>query len=358
MYDKYSSLITAEMQDTKKLIEKGQKLFESTMGTIKTTMDTYAGQYGYTYQQLSDMFNGTSFTGFKNVLTGKLDSIITNTAPTATPTPADNTGGGEENPSDTPRSEDVSAMLVQRGPLNGNNSIVADPGLAITPEELVSSVNKKIDDIEKWAVGKLQKTSTKKKDMTSEVNKVITSKYSGKILSNDNQKALAKKLGVSDKDYNKKSGALYKKLKELKILGFSKGGVVSIDNIEKQIKANGDSVIASANPGERILTPLQNDLFEKFVGNLPQLNQMTDTIKPLVDLPKMPDIQPVERNSNVEFNATLSFPNATKVDEKVVEAAMLKAVQTPSSSVRKAIVDNTIGQMNRTSRLGSNKYRA
>ena len=59
-------------------------------------------------------------------------------------------------------------------------------------------------------------------------------------------KKLCKYVGVKTSKKYSKTSPLYKKLKSLGIKGFSRGGVVDVDDISKQVKANGDTTLISA----------------------------------------------------------------------------------------------------------------
>lgn len=107
-------------------------------------------------------------------------------------------------------------------------------------------------------IAKHASKAKKKKSEYPDVNQKIyenkAGSYSGKgkVLSSDGLKGLAKKIGV-EYDGASKTGKLYKKLKSIKFPGFKKGGVVSVEDIEKQVKANGDDGIASVKNGEAVL---------------------------------------------------------------------------------------------------------
>lgn len=368
MYNKYSDLITAESQDTKALIEKGQALMDKNMTTIKTTMDNYATDYGYTYQQLQDIFSGNSFKSFEFGLNTKLDEVKTAIGSINIPNANGGSNGasdgsngsvnGVSNESETIKSAGAFGDIIMnpdsldptKNPLNFTPGVVSD---SITVK--LKMTKKQVEDyIKKYASNP---GKGKKKSDYGDLNKAIWDHTNGKVLSAKEEQNLAKKLGVSGKNYSKKSGALYKALKSLKIKGFSKGGLVSIDSIEKQVKENGDDGLISAQNGELVLKPYDSELFKSFMqSDLIQKPSFADNLVK-ANVPDFSKIGKNTGNNKVEFTANLSFPNATKVDEKVVQEAMLKAVQSPSSPIRHAIVDNTIGQMNGTSRLGSNKYR-
>ena len=368
MYNKYSDLITAESQDTKALIEKGQALMDKNMTTIKTTMDNYATDYGYSYETLTGLFDCDGFTKFVSGLNTKLDEVKTAIGSINIPNAngrnngsSDGSNGsanGVSNESETIKSAGIFGDIIKnpdsldptKNPLNFTPGIVSD---SITVK--LKMTKKQVEDyIKKYASNP---GKGKKKSDYGDLNKAIWDHTNGKVLSAKEEQNLAKKLGVSDKNYSKKSGALYKALKSLKIKGFSKGGFVSIDSLDKQVKANGDDGLISAQDGELVLKPYDSELFKSFMqSDLIQKPSFADNLVK-ANVPDFSKIGKNTGNNKVEFIANLSFPNATKVDEKVVQEAMLKAVQSPSSPIRHAIVDNTIGQMNGTSRLGSNKYR-
>lgn len=164
----------------------------------------------------------------------------------------------------------------------------------------------------------------KKKGEYSDVNQKIydnkSKAYSGtgKVLSSDELKGLAKKLDV-EYDGASKTGKLYRKLKSIKFPGFKKGGMVSVDDIEKQVHDNGDTSLVSVQNGEAILTPVQTDLFQKFTEKMPEMTQAID-MSNLVKVPNyIQDLQalhPVQRDTNQVVNIdTLSLPNVTNYDE-------------------------------------------
>lgn len=363
MYNKYSDLITAESQDTKALIEKGQALMDKNMTTIKTTMDNYATDYGYTYQQLQDIFSGNSFKSFESGLNTKLDEVKTAIGSINIPSANGGSNGasdgsngsanGASNESETIKSAGAFGDIIMnpdsldptKNPLNFTPGIVSD---SITVK--LKMTKKQVEDyIKKYASNP---GKGKKKSDYGDLNKAIWDHTNGKVLSAKEEQNLAKKLGVSDKNYSKKSGALYKALKSLKIKGFSKGGLVSIDSIEKQVKANGDDGLISAKNGELVLKPYDSELFKSFMqSDLIQKPSFADNLVKA----NVPDFSKIGRNTgnnvtNGDITFEFNMPNVT--DSK----SMLHALQT-DKTLQNAVKDLTIGQINRTSRLGINKYR-
>lgn len=363
MYNKYSDLITAESQDTKALIEKGQALMDKNMATIKTTMDNYATDYGYTYQQLQDIFSGNSFKSFESGLNAKLDEVKTAIGSINIPNAnggnngaSDGSNGsanGVSNESETIKSAGAFGDIIMnpdsldptKNPLNFTPGIVSD---SITVK--LKMTKKQVEDyIKKYASNP---GKGKKKSDYGDLNKAIWDHTNGKVLSAKEEQNLAKKLGVSGKNYSKKSGALYKALKSLKIKGFSKGGLVSIDSIEKQVKENGDDGLISAQNGELVLKPYDSELFKSFMqSDLIQKPSFADNLVKA----NVPDFSKIGKNTgnnvtNGDITFEFNMPNVT--DSK----SMLHALQT-DKTLQNAVQDLTIGQINRTSRLGINKYR-
>ena len=343
LYEEYEELITKKLDDFMGLFKEATETSEENQQRIGTYLSNVATDAGYT-EQTKGLFSGISTsikTNADNIVAAIEKINITPTTPVTTTPEAPTTPT-------TPVSEQINggSIPIERLQYEQDQQRI-DEERTKYEQALVAK-----QTAEKFIKNHLQDTKTKKKDMTSEVNKKITTSYPGKCLSDDNQKKLANKLGVSSTDYKKKSGALYQKLHELNVLGFSRGGVISVDSLEKQVKANGDSTLVSGNLGERILTPVQNDLFEKFVGKLPELNQMTNMLQPIVDMPKMTDIQPVQRdisnNINAEYNFTLE--NCTNADD------IIRQIQ-QNSKVQKALRAVTTDQLVGSGRLSVNRIR-
>lgn len=108
--------------------------------------------------------------------------------------------------------------------------------------------------------------------------------------------------------------------KRIKMGGFSKGGI--IEQINKQVRSNGDDVIISAKDGEGILTPQQTAMMQKFISEMPSLVSISD-----IKTPTLPVAQNTAKMVNVELSDmhfdlpnvtdTDSFINAWKTDNKM-----------------------------------------
>ena len=242
----------------------------------------------------------TTLTGIKDTVSQILEAYKTN--------PTSNSNSSNQN------SNDAAKNKVQE---------------AISKQKAKEAAEKERNSMLNSAIKFINKNATKvlgKKSDYSYLNQKIWDMTNGGVLFSDKIQKLADILGVT---YNgdDKTGNVYKKLKSLGLPGFSKGGVISIGDIEKQLKENGDTTLVSGKQGERILTQAQNDLFERFVGSLPELNQIINTAKPLIDMPKIPDMQPVSRNmNNIVSIDNITLPNVKNYDE--FKTQMFRDMQT------------------------------
>ena len=354
LYSEYEALINQKTKDRNKLLVEANTIAQATQDTIKDTFAEYGEKYNYT-DYLGTIETGlTTLTGndspLENIKKNVFDAVQPEGAIGKIPTAIGNvntTLGGI--------AETINKILIAYekdpnantgdGNTGGTPTTTAPTPITTAPtgtvaEKVVNSASTLISKIQEvsekaktdkennknkaldFIVGNLSKNVTDNDD----INKVLAKQYDGKKLTVANQKKLAKKLGV-EWDNGSKTGNLYKKLKSLKITGFKRGGVISVDSLEKQIKANGDTTLLSGNPGERMLTAKQNDLFEKFVGELPQLNQLGNVIKPLVDMPKIPNVQPISRNmNNIVSIDNITLPNVKNYDE--FKTQMFRDMQT------------------------------
>lgn len=164
------------------------------------------------------------------------------------------------------------------------------------------------------------------------LNQYIYGKTGGKVLSMSEKKTLAGKLGLSDLAKKKKNltkndskkilDALKKKdvfSKTSTMSKFAKGGVIT-RNIESASLVNelgGENAIVQAKEGERILTPAQNDLWERWTDAMPDLMETLNRIQPTFSMP-VPDyskqvnnIKKSMQDVNVTQNITITLPNIT-----------------------------------------------
>ena len=264
---------------------------------------------------------------------------------------ANNNGKGGVNNDGSANGNTNPVKLEDNNSSNNNSS---------KPSSSAPKVNNKITAIgieseetkAKKYINKNKSKSTKPLSHYSYVNQKIAAftkdKHGTYVLNTPHLKGLAKLLGVKQDGNYKKSGKLAKKLHSIGLKGFSKGGVVSVDSLNKQIRTNGDDGLASVKNGEAILTPAQTEMFKQFVenmqGNLPQQNhKMSNNLANLAKvIPNNIDYGGV--NFNFELN------NVTNGDE------FIREIQT-NQKMQKALQSVTVDKINGGGRLSVNRIK-
>ena len=196
----------------------------------------------------------------------------------------------------------------------------------------------------------------------SALNKKLSADYGVVVKSgtgNHGQKYIdmfAKAIGLIGGDGYGENDEVYQKLKkEYPHLGFSTGGVVG--QLNKVATDNGDDGWITVQAKERVLTVRQNNLWEKWTKNLPELVNIADYLPSMSEyMPKIPDmaanmqIQNGGNSVNVgDISYTMEFPNVT-------DPASMKEAIKQDTSLQNLMRDVTIGQMNKGNKLGIMKY--
>ena len=196
----------------------------------------------------------------------------------------------------------------------------------------------------------------------SALNKKLSADYGVVVKSgtgNHGQKYIdmfAKAIGLIGGDGYGENDEVYQKLKkEYPHLGFSTGGVVG--QLNKVATDNGDDGWITVQAKERVLTVRQNNLWEKWTKNLPELVNIADYLPSMSEyMPKIPDmatnmqVQNVGNSVNVgDISYTMEFPNVT-------DPASMKEAIKQDTSLQNLMRDVTIGQMKKGNKLGMMKY--
>lgn len=323
-----------QLNDFMKLVQEGLGIANASTDTISKTLKDYSDLYGYKPQYLD-----TAFSGGKGSIQEKIDEVITaieakanesvvepiSETPTVSKVPenAKNTDG-------TPKNDGFVQPVI-----GGNNSPAAAMLDKVTTDE-----SKKTTTATNYINKNAKKRKDKKSDIKYDVNKRLWDVNSKKTLTTAQLKELAKKLGVTDTKFNK-SGALYKKLHSLKVLGFANGGIVR-DELEGKIKKNGDSLLASISPNETVLT-------EKFTNLMPDaVDMMSKFVK--VDIPDVSKfITPISQPTTIDSHIDINLPN---VENGVDFIAELK-----KPKVQKALQSVTTDLLAGGSKLGINRFK-
>lgn len=325
LYGEYNEAIQKKMDDFMGLVQEGLDTANKNTALISDYLSSIAGENGY-LNQFKNLFNGAG--GIKDGVDKNVSNITAN-----------ETKGSGTNP--------TMPTGLQRVDISGTGqtNTEANAGNAQHKIELNNASHR---DNAKEYISKHASEAKKKKGEYSDVNQKIydnkAKSYNGtgKVLSSDELKGLSKKLGV-EYDGASKSGKLYKKLKSIKFPGFKKGGVVSVDDIEKQIHDNGDTSLVSVQSGEAVLTPVQTDLFQKFTEKMPEMVQafdMSDLVKVPNYIQELQALHPVQRDVNNVVNIdTLSLPNVQ--DYKTFKNDMFRDMQ--KSNNCKGFIKDVIG---------------
>lgn len=196
----------------------------------------------------------------------------------------------------------------------------------------------------------------------SALNKKLSADYGVVVKSgtgNHGQKYIdmfAKAIGLIGGDGYGENDEVYQQLKKkYPHLGFSTGGVVG--ELNKVATDNGDDGWITVKTKERVLTARQNNLWEKWTKNLPELVNIADYLPSMSEyMPKIPDmatnmrVQNGGNSVNVgDISYTMEFPNVT-------DPASMKEAIKQDTSLQNLMRDVTIGQMKKGNKLGMMKY--
>lgn len=119
---------------------------------------------------------------------------------------------------------------------------------------------------------------------------------------------------MSDKNRSKYKTNILKALQAFQAIGLSKGGVVSKgkkleDYGLKNVSGGTDEIPVVLTAGERVLTPVQNTMWEKWTANMPKLMNIAPKIEAVS---KMPEVKTNNIASSVKVdygNVNINLPN-------------------------------------------------
>lgn len=330
LYTEYEELITKKLEDFMTLVREGLETANQKTADISEYISKVATANGYKIETngLFDTVNGSISESTTKIVDAIINHIKGDTSSVS------NSGNTESNaPLSNTGYQPLPSIELEKSQLSSLDTEKVDTEKAFSKSAaaLKSSESMSKND----AVNFIKKYGTPpdpKEKNYGKVNKALQKKYS-KVLSTANMKELAKTLGIT---YD--SDKIYSKLKSLKVPGFKKGGIVSIDNIEDQVYKNGDKVLISANPGEGVLTPIQTEMLQKLADVSPQLNATMDMIS---NITKIPDIQPIG-NSTSNIDATYNFilENCTNADDIIHQIQQNQKIQ---KVLRAVTIDRAFG---------------
>ena len=179
--------------------------------------------------------------------------------------------------------------------------------------------NAKLKEIDEFLDKNVVKAS-QKKEKYGALNQYIYGKTGGKVLSKENEKKLAKILGV--KVSTDLTGKELAKIRDaLKNAGFSKGGIVDL------VRQTGEDGIALVKRKEGIFTPEQTSAIMKLANVAPKLN--------------LPDFN---RNIPIKNGTT---PMSVNIDNRVtVEGVATDQIVKDFEKVAQKQAENTVAKIN------------
>ena len=329
--------IKKQLKDFKDTVEKGLKTANENTQSIITILNRVSDENGYKMQYSANA--QTSLQGYINQIIAAIPSSSStdNTDNTDTnPPPANNPN---TNPPATTNSNQV--YTTDNTGTNTNDLLAQARTEAIKQEK--KEIKKQVEKI--FANDKYYKKATKKKasDYSSTINQFLFKKK-GKVLTSDALKKLKEILGVSKtndilgalKDISKVAGDI----KHVK--GFATGGIARL------IKSKGEDGLAMVRNGEGLIAPENVPQIQELIKTVPIMNDM---LKPLVDIPKMPEFTPVNRgigDVNISFG-DLNLPDITDSAqfansvENVIRDAICKNGKT-TKCITEAVSANQLGK--------------
>ncbi len=339
LYTEYEELITKKLEDFMGLVQEGLETANNNLSGINDYLSKVATDNGYT-EETKGLFNGV--TGGIKENTDRIISSIEKRVDANSGTKSDGQGNAVAN-SAKPGSVNTDAKKnTGNTEVNGNSTTVSDTDKA----------NKAYDDYLRL---KAEENKIKAEAETKKTNTAKPSNDSANVLLSSESQRLSDidRSGRMSSSVKKDSitEGIFDNIKKLIIPGFKKGGIVSVDDIEKQVKTNGDDGLVSVKNGEWVVPANLTPELQKLTEYVPVMSNLAQG---LVELPKMPVIEPVRNTGdNVTFgdiHYTFELPNV--VDEK----SFINTMQN-SSKVQKCMKSITVDQLSNTGRLAARSIR-
>ena len=346
MYNEYSALLTELEKNHDKLLQEGLDLFAQTGSDIQDTIRDTANEYNYEMTSnmdkivtsIENMGYMESYIGEDGTVTRTLNGIITEIkngydklSMSLDRIGTDGNGFGNDNTVNIGKpdeyenpKETVTAPIAPKAD-SGINTVkpseeLTRPIADANKDAALTSGPLGVSLAQTMAAIRLVGNGTGNYgEGSSKLNKYIHQKY-GKALTVAEMATLSKILGL---DYTKSQLSAdnpkhktYKQkiLDTLQAIGLSKGGVVSkgkeLDDYGLRNASGGtDKIPVVLTAGERVLTPVQNTMWEKWTANMPKLMD----IAPKIDtLSKMPEVKTNNISSSVKVdygNVNINLPN-------------------------------------------------
>lgn len=292
-------------------------------GAYNSTFSTYDGNYvRYNYDMNGNLLSvdtldssGNKISSLQNTnsSTNGSNSASTSTVPTNTATAPTVSNTSSANTSQVSLADTIAAWVNKHGreaTSSDASRIARDPVLAYLNDHSNRTKKFMISNNEEYELAKL------------------LSSHDSKLA-----QAISDSKGINPKNMSDK----FKRLiaKALKNAGYANGGVVS--GLKGAIRANGDSLIATVNPRESILTEEFTNMLPKAVDIMSNFNTLPSLIPKSVS-----NNRDVLQNIKIgDINVTVDAPNA--YDANGITQAIKQ-----STALQKTLQDTTIGQVSKS----------
>lgn len=289
LYEEYEEQITKKLEDFMGLVQEGLETANNNLSGINAYLSQVADSNGYT-EETKGLFDGVTGGIKENV--DRIISTIEKKADANSGTKSD-----------------------EQGNVVANS---AKPGSAATNEKKPATVTANTNN-GSTAVKSSSTTVSKSKEDTK-------GKQKENVLIDNSKNVLvgSKKSSISDMERTASSvkkdsitEGIFDNIKKLIIPGFKKGGIVSVDDIEKQVHENGDDGLVSVKNGELIipkeLAPELQKLTE-YAPTTPELQKLTEYVPTTPELQKLINLVPVMDNITEKLSKPSTTPKVTSVN--------------------------------------------
>ncbi len=309
LYDEYNKKLEEEIEQFMVLVQKGLDTANDNMSGIRDFLEKVSEKNGYA-MGTNGLFDGSN--GIEKNVGNAASQVEKNEE--------------RKQESTNPEITLPTAEPFKNGFTEADSKTTPLGGPETTLHEKASASDAR-EKAKKYIGSHATKAKKKKKEYSDVSQRIYENKAkayngTGKVLSTESMKGLAKLLGIKYDNYSK-NGNLYKTLKKIKFPGFRKGGVVSVDDIEKQVRSNGDDGLVSVKNGEGFLTKAQTDDFRKFIGIMEDYKPAMQLPSQLSGLPATPTMRNLNNVVNVQMGGiTMNGVNDPKEFSKQLTNAI------------------------------------
>ena len=317
------------LKDTDKVFADAIVYVNAHADQVSTTLTKLAQDTGYNISEyITKAWRGSGSA------VGDYASTMSKNVPKITQQIALITGAWEAQCLAADRAAEASAKAAQgfysKGSGSGSGNNNADK------QQELNKLRKKASDITEW-ISKHSAPAKHKKSYYGALNQYLYDKQHGQVLSEANEVALAKKLGVSVKsdlsgknDREKIASALKKLIKDA---SFSTGGV-----IKDLVKLSGEDGISFLQRGEAVLSKEQTQALLNFKPVIPQIDSIIGNLKniPIEKVSSQSPTYQIDNRTIVEGVATdqivkqmegVAQKQAENVVRKINQATYAKGVR-------------------------------